>query len=110
MKKIIPVALLLAFFSCKKDPDFIVDCSGPAKSFATDVASVIQASCANGSGCHGAGSKKGPGPLLNYSQVFNARSEIRSAVASGDMPRNGTLTVSEKNAILCWIDNGAPNI
>jgi hypothetical protein len=25
------------------------------------------------------------------------------------MPQNGSLTSSEKNAIICWIDNGAPN-
>ena len=51
----------------------------------------------------------GPRPLLNYSQIFNARADIRPAVASGHMPLNATLTVTEKNAILCWIDNGAPN-
>jgi hypothetical protein len=25
------------------------------------------------------------------------------------MPMNGSLTAAEKNAILCWIDNGAAN-
>jgi len=25
------------------------------------------------------------------------------------MPLNATLTATQKNAILCWIDNGAPN-
>lgn len=105
------IALLLIFFNaCSKDPKLEpVDCSGPVKSFAADVSPVIQASCATDSDCHGTGSSSGPGPLLNYSQVFNARSDIRSAVATGNMPLNGTLTATERNAILCWIDNGAAN-
>lgn len=105
------IASLLIFFNaCKKNPDLgSVDCSGPAKSFATDVSPIIQASCATDSDCHGIGSNSGPGPLLNYSQVFNVRSDFRSSVASGHMPLNGTLRATERNAILCWIDNGATN-
>ena len=85
------------------------NCSGPAKTFAGDVNPVIQSFCATGSGCHGSGSNNGPGPLLTYLQVFNARSDIRSAVASGHMPPGGGLSETQKNSILCWIDNGAPN-
>jgi hypothetical protein len=40
-------------------------------------------------------------------QIFNARAVIRSAVASGTMPKNSTLSATQKNAIICWIDNGA---
>jgi hypothetical protein len=85
------------------------DCSGPAKSFAADVNSIIQTSCSFNSGCHGNGSGNGPGALLTYTQIFNARSIIRSEVASGRMPLNSSLPASQKNAILCWIDNGAAN-
>ncbi|MGE5108648.1 MAG: hypothetical protein ACM3H8_13975, partial [Sphingobacteriales bacterium] len=103
-------ATLIFLYACQKNPDLgSVDCSGPAKSFVTNVSPVIQASCATDSDCHGTGSSSGPGPLLNYTQVFNARSDIRSSVASGHMPLNGTLTATERNAILCWIDNGATN-
>jgi hypothetical protein len=102
------VVLLIFINACTKKPE-VVDCSGPAKSFVTDVSPVFQTSCANNSGCHATGSGNGPGPLLNYSQIFNARADIRPAVASGHMPLNATLTTTEKNAILCWIDNGAPN-
>lgn len=101
-------ALFIFVHACTKNPE-VVDCSGPAKSFVTDVSPVFQTSCAINSGCHAGGSNNGPGPLLNYSQIFNARAEIRSAVASGHMPLNATLAATEKNAILCWIDNGAPN-
>ena len=83
--------------------------SGPAKSFAVDVDPIIQSSCAASSGCHGSGSSAGPGPLLTYTQVFNARSTIRSEVSSGSMPLNGGLSVTQKNSIIFWIDSGAPN-
>jgi hypothetical protein len=103
-------AVGIFLYACQKNPDTTpVDCSGPAKSFATNVNPVIQASCATSSGCHGTGSNNGPGPLLNYSQVFNARSDIRSTVSSGHMPPNGTLSATDKSAIICWIDNGSPN-
>ena len=83
--------------------------SGPATSFAVDVDPIVQSSCAASSGCHGSGSSAGPGPLLTYTQVFNARSSIRSAVSSGSMPPNGGLSVTQKNSIISWIDSGAPN-
>lgn len=111
LKLFFVIAVSVVFLdACKKSPEISpADCSGPAKSFATEVNPVIQASCAINSGCHALGSNNGPGSLLNYSQVFNARSDIRSSVASGHMPLNGTLTPTERNAILCWIDNGAIN-
>jgi hypothetical protein len=86
-----------------------VDCSGTAKSFSADVNPIMQATCTSNSGCHGAGSNNGPGELLTYSEIFNARSSIRSTVASGSMPKTGSLTSTQKNAIICWIDNGASN-
>jgi len=102
---------IVGVYACTKNKgnETAVDCSGPAKSFAADVTHIFQASCTNGSGCHGSGSTNGPGALLTYAQVFGARINIRSAVASGHMPLNGTLTASDKNAILCWIDTGSPN-
>jgi len=83
-------------------------CTGPAKSFSSDVNPLIQSFC-NKSGCHASGSTNGPGPLTNYSQVFSARAVIRNAVATGLMPKDATLTAAQKNAIVCWIDSGAPN-
>ena len=111
-KTLVIAAVFIFLFACKKSVDPAtnsVDCSGPAKSFATDVNPIIQASCATGSGCYGSGSNNGPGPLLTYSEIFNARSDISSAVSSGEMPENGSLTAAEKSAFICWIDNGAAN-
>ena len=83
-------------------------CTSVPKSFATDVNPIIQSFC-NVSGCHNTGSTNGPGPLTNYSQVFSARISIRTAIATGAMPQNATLSAAQKNSILCWIDSGADN-
>ncbi len=64
-----------------------LDCSGVSLSFTTDVYPIILASCATRSACHGSGSNNGPGPLLTYAQVNSAKSDIKSSVASGEMPR-----------------------
>jgi hypothetical protein len=112
LKKILIIASVFGLlFACSKSNDSTssVDCSGATKSFSANVNPIIQATCATNAGCHGSGSNNGPGELLTYSEIFNARSSIRSAVISGVMPQNGSLTTSEKNAIICWIDNRAPN-
>jgi hypothetical protein len=85
-----------------------VNCTSVPKSFVTDVDPTIQSFC-NIAGCHNAGSFNGPGPLTNYTQVFNARASIRTAVSTGAMPQNATLSAAQKNSILCWIDAGAQN-
>lgn len=110
MKKLFlaPALLVLVASSCKKE-NFNADCSGTAKSFATDVNPVIQTTCATNSGCHASGSRQGPGALITYAQIVASKSTIKSEVASGSMPQGGTLTSAQKNAIICWIDAGAPN-
>jgi hypothetical protein len=80
-------------------------CTG-TKSFANDVSTIIQTVCAV-SGCHDASSTNGVGPLTNYQLVFKSRTNIRSAVSSGTMPKTGSLSADQKNAIICWIDQGA---
>jgi len=108
---LVAAACVGIFYSCKKSADTTssVDCTGTAKSFAADVNPIIQNSCATNSGCHGSGSHNGPGELLTYTEVFNSRSDIRTAVLTGAMPQNGTLTTAQKTSIICWIDNGATN-
>lgn len=117
-------ALIVTFFftifisiSCSKDGGSgggggggnTLNCSTVTnKAFTADVSPIIQGSC-NVAGCHASGSFNGPGALTNYTEVFNARSLIRSAVASGAMPKTGALSTAQKNSILCWIDSGGPN-
>lgn len=104
------MAIGIYFISCSKDGggNNNVDCSTVAKSFSANVNPTIQSSC-NVATCHAAGSTNGPGPLTTYTEVFNARTAIRSAVSSGAMPQGSSLTSSQKNSITCWIDSGAPN-
>lgn len=106
MKRFIP--LLLLFAACSKENNgSSPDCSTP-KTFSAHASPVIQATCAISS-CHNTGSTSGPGPLTSYAEIFASRSAIRAAVAAGTMPRSGSLTTDQRNAILCWIDGGAPN-
>lgn len=80
-------------------------CTG-TKSYASDVSTIIQTVCAV-SGCHDASSTNGVGALTSYQQVFKARTSIHTAVSSGAMPKTGSLSADQKNAIICWIDQGA---
>ncbi|MBL7733415.1 MAG: hypothetical protein JNM88_19765 [Chitinophagaceae bacterium] len=110
---VISLVVLLSS-SCSKDGGggggtTTVDCSTVSnKAFAADVNPIIQSTCAI-SGCHASGSTNGPGALTSYTEIFNARTNIRSAVSSGRMPQTGSLSTSQKNSIICWIDGGAPN-
>lgn len=107
----ITLLLTVLLFSCKKNAEqsMVIDCGGTQKSFATDITPILQTSCSMDSDCHGSGSTSGPGELLTYTQVFNAQREIHAAVATGVMPKDATLSVHDKSAILCWIENGAAN-
>jgi len=86
-----------------------VNCTGVASAFAANVNPIIQSTCATDATCHGAGSANGPGPLLTYAQISGAAVNIKTAVASGTMPKTGTLTTAQKNSIICWVNAGAPN-
>jgi len=85
------------------------NCTGVNNKFAADVNPIIQSTCATNAGCHGNGSTNGPGPLLTYTQIFNARLNIKTAVGNGTMPQVGTLTTAQKNSIICWVDSGGLN-
>jgi hypothetical protein len=111
------LAVITLIYSCSKSSDGGgggggtggINCSAVTnKAFAADVSPIIQSTC-NVAACHASGSVNGPGPLTNYTQVFNARTQIRAAILSGAMPQGSTLSQSQKNSIICWIDSGAPN-
>jgi hypothetical protein len=87
-----------------------LDCSAViAKAYLNDVSPIMQTKCATDATCHGSGSTNGPGPLINYTAIFNSRTTIRAAISSGAMPKTGSITTTQRNSILCWIDSGAPN-
>lgn len=93
------ISLLIA--GCSKSsttPDYTPNCSGTAKSFKTDVYPVFQNACQS---CHG--------NFSGYAQIAADKSAIRSKIVSGSMPQGGSLSDTQKNNVVCWIDNGAPN-
>jgi len=86
-----------------------VNCTGVPASFSANVSQIIQSSCATDATCHGSGSANGPGPLLNYTQISNAKDAIKNAVSNGSMPKTGSITTAQKNSIICWVNSGGLN-
>lgn len=73
--------------------------------YSATVSPIIETNCAV-SGCH-SGSQAPD--LRNFDNIQANASSIKSAVVSGRMPKEGSLTQSEIDAIACWVDDGAPN-
>ena len=90
-------------------PDAL-NCSTLNISFKTTIEPLIQTRCAI-TDCHAPSSTvvNGPGELTSYNLIKQAAVQIKSAVVSGFMPENSTLTATEKRSISCWVDAGAPN-
>jgi hypothetical protein len=105
------IVSLFVIISCGSNDEPVEDvsCNGMTISYATEVSPLISTNCATTLSCHGSGSTNGPGPLLTYTQVFNNRNAISSAVKSGRMPKDHTLSSDQKSKIVCWIENGAAN-
>lgn len=105
------VAAVFLIAGCSKTSGsqsaYTEDCSGTAKSFASDVNPIIQTYCTKNSGCHATGSRDGA--LTTYQEIYNQRGSIYSEVKSGHMPSDGGLTSAQKNTILCWLSSGATN-
>lgn len=81
-------------------------------SYANDIDALIQNRCAI-AGCHGAGEAQ---PDFTDFATFQTRAlnlgatGVRQRVKTDDMPRSGgALTAAEKEALFCWIDEGALN-
>lgn len=77
--------------------------------FSATVSVVVQTNCAYNSGCHGSGSTNTGGPFTSYSLIFSKRDQIKAQVEAGIMPQGGTLFAVDKNALISWINCGAPN-
>jgi hypothetical protein len=86
-----------------------VDCAGSTAKFSTDASPVFVTKCAISSGCHSTGATNSGGVLITHTQISAKKANIRTAVLNGTMPQGSTLTTAQKQAIVCWIDNGALN-
>jgi hypothetical protein len=102
----------ISFFACKKSSNnasTTVDCNGSTAKFSSDASPVLMSKCATNSGCHANGASNNGGVLTNYSQINAKKAAIRASILNGSMPQGSSLTTAEKQAIVCWIDNGALN-
>ncbi|MDN5203766.1 SprB repeat-containing protein [Fulvivirgaceae bacterium BMA10] len=74
-------------------------------SYNAAVKSIIETSCAV-SGCHVASVSE----RVNFEIFANIQSnaaDIKSRTQSGNMPRGGSISEEAKEAIACWVDDGA---
>jgi hypothetical protein len=46
---------------------------------------------------------------MNYTQIANKKIGIRNQVLNNLMPKGGSLTLAQKQTIVCWIDAGTLN-
>jgi len=105
MKKIMKFLFVgvVLVYSCNKSSTspsgsaYTPSCTGVSPSFKKDVMPIFNSVC---SGCHN--------QFTGYSSISSDQS-IRSMIVSGSMPKSGSLTTTQRNAIVCWIDNGTPN-
>lgn len=88
--------------ACKKknqeSTSYTPSCSGSTPSFSTSVSPIFQSYCVS---CHS--------NYSTYSQISSSASSIRSVIVGGSMPKGTSLSESQKNSIVCWIDAGKPN-
>ncbi|WP_462253036.1 hypothetical protein [Ferruginibacter sp.] len=125
MKKIVLVAVpliftIILFAACSKSDSTTggggtggggrtFSCAGITPKFAADVQPIIQSLCATNSSCHAGGSVNSGGSLTTYAEINAKKSNIRAQILSGAMPQTGTISQAQINALICWIDSGAPN-
>lgn len=84
------------------------NCNGAANKF-SNVNPIIQTKCSFNAACHGAGSSNAGGPLTSYDLIKAKASSIKLQVQTGLMPQTGSLTPTELQSIVCWVEAGAPN-
>ena len=92
----------------KCDP-ITYSCVGITPKFAADVFPIITTVCATNASCHAAGSTNAGGPFTNYNQIFAKRLIMKDQILLGKMPQAGSISQEQINAVICWIDSGAPN-
>jgi hypothetical protein len=77
----------------------------PNISFANTVKPILDHNC-NYAGCH---DDQVVTALNTYQTVHDGAAQIKLSIQTGKMPKNRTISAADKNAIFCWIDNGAKN-
>lgn len=96
---------IASFYCSKKSETPLATTCNPLISFANTVKPVLDRNC-NTAGCH---DDQVITALNNFQTVHDGAAQIRLSISTGKMPKNRTITNEDKNAIFCWIDNGAKN-
>ncbi len=73
-------------------------------SYTSTIKPIINNSCAV-TGCHDGSTAQTN--FTSFSNVQGKAADIKSRTQSGSMPKNSTLTQAQKDAIACWVDDGA---
>jgi len=103
-------------FACKDDES---DGGGEAKdcsvtrSYMADVVPIISKTCAI-ENCHVAGFFEGDYTMYDVLKAQEMEGVLKFEIEEGTMPPSNTagpkeLTDSERNTLLCWIEDGAQN-
>jgi len=95
----------VAIVGCSKADGAVADVCDPNTSFINTVKPILDKNC-NTSGCH---DDIVITALNNYQFVHDGAAQIKISVQAGRMPKGGKLSIADKNALFCWIDNGAKN-
>lgn len=90
--------------SCPTDLPTCPD--GGAPSWTNDVQPIVQAQCAS---CHSPGGVEPAQPLVTYGDVYARRGPVLDQVYACLMPQTGSLSATDRNALLTWLECGAPN-
>lgn len=106
--------ILLGLNSCKKEAIQQFDCTGATPTYTSDVAPILNASCAL-SGCHNAASQAEGINLSTYAGARSASNNdnflgsIQHISGYKPMPENGAkLSDVNIKTISCWVQNGSP--
>lgn len=107
------VAIAIASTGCYYDKEELLypggtNCVGAANKF-SNVNPIIQSKCAFSPSCHAVGTTNAGGPLTSYDLIKAKASQIKLQVQTGLMPQTGSLTPTELQSIVCWVEAGAPN-
>ena len=106
MKKFGIVVFFAFLLGCSKsDGGTVISNCDPLTSYKTKVKAIFVTNCTS-SGCHDGNNLPS---LAEYQTAHDAAAQIKTAVSNGVMPKNGTLSATDKAALICWLSNGAQN-
>jgi len=99
---------IILFSSCENNveeniDELIVNECDPAISFTEDIKSIIDTNCLQ---CHNGNQFP---DLRTYQSIKNNISIIKEEIETRRMPLGGSLSTTEIETFLCWVNNGSLN-